>query len=95
VEVHVDEFRKLAERSTHRHPERVCGRKLEKMPAVQEFEPGRPVGREPSRAGREIGGCERGRRAVDVREIGERSGDGLVDVPAAAAEEPRLETMPS
>ncbi len=93
VEVHVDVRRQRAACATGGHAERVRRRQLEQASAVRQREPGGTVRRQSRRAMSEIRRAESGARAVGVAELRQDGGHVLVDVPAATAEEPRLEAV--
>ena len=89
VEVRVDDLRqrRRVERRPKRHAERVRRGHLQKAKTTREDEP-RGCGQlEALSAVRQIRRPEGARGAVRVIKLGERLGDRLVEVPAAAAEE--------
>src|SRR5437588_2194341 len=93
VEVDVDErLVEAARQRAHEDADRVRARQGEEAPAGRELELRRPVEVETRRSVREVRRPERGRGAVGVAELGDRLRDVLVRVPAAAAEERRLES---
>ena len=79
------------ERRARGHAERVRGRQLEqRLPRRGEVDAG-STSASRGASGAQVRRAEGGRRAVGVAELGQHGGHALVHVPAAAAEEPRLE----
>ena len=70
----------------------VAGSSSRRRPLGSSSQAGAASG-EPRRVRGQVRRAEGRARAVDVPELRERLGDALVDVPAAAAEEPRLEPV--
>ena len=94
VEVDVHDRRQRAARASARpSAERVRRRQLEHAPAVVEADPGRLVERGARRARRQVRRPPGGRGAVGVPEVGDGRHHFGVGVPAAAAEEARLEPL--
>jgi asparagine synthase (glutamine-hydrolysing) len=93
VEVHVDVRGKSPERRARRHAEGMCGRQLQQSAPSAEPEPYGPARLEPRVVLRQVRGPEGRRRAVHVAELSKHTGYAFVQIPAAAAEEPRLETV--
>src|SRR5581483_4118870 len=93
VDVHDGHVETGSQRRARGHAERVRRRELEQTRAARQDEPGGCRQLQARSALGQVGGAERRRGAVRVAELGQRLRERLVHVPAAAAEDGRLEAV--